>query len=432
MKRILLLLTVLFGCTFTIEAAIIDWRQRTIAAPFGDIYAHSSVNYADKVWVIAGFTVHLNRNTVYSSSNGADWVLVTGNAQFSARESAASVVFNSKMWVIGGYDSDSNSVNDSWYSTDGIEWQAATQNAAFAGRSSHECVVFDNKIWVIAGSGIDGKYNDVWYSSDGIDWVLATGNAGFSPRVGHTAIVFDSKIWVIGGYDTGFLNDTWYSDNGIDWVLATGNAGFDPRFEHSSILYDNKMWVFGGTDGSSFSDSWYSSDGVNWITTTIYSSTFSSRYSASVVFIGGRPLLIGGHSGIIRYDDAWWVRWYQGDTTSTATPTATITPTAIPTATPTPDIVVYDTSLTIAQGAVYIDTTDGTEVVSLAEHATWFANGYHVFCNRDTISGNIDIFVTKSLDPMQFTIRFKYRDTHLPVDCSAAPVWVYWTAVKTQ
>ena len=82
-------------------------------------------------------------------------------------------------------------------------WQCATENAGWSGRYGHTSVVFDNKMWVLGG----GYKNDVWYSSDGINWVCATENAGWSPRDDHTSVVFDNKMWVLGG---GYKNDVWY------------------------------------------------------------------------------------------------------------------------------------------------------------------------------------------------------------------------------
>ena len=54
--------------------------------------------------------------------------------------------------------------NDVWYSSDGINWYQATPNANFSKRQSHSSVVFNNKIWVIGGGDNTSFYNDVWYS----------------------------------------------------------------------------------------------------------------------------------------------------------------------------------------------------------------------------------------------------------------------------
>ena len=66
------------------------------------------------------------------------------------------------MWVLGGYHGSLR--NDVWYSSDGVSWTQATANAPWVARGEHRSIVFNNKIWVLGGSdGSRGK-NDVWRS----------------------------------------------------------------------------------------------------------------------------------------------------------------------------------------------------------------------------------------------------------------------------
>jgi dihydrofolate reductase len=160
---------------------------------------------------------------------------------------------------MGGYDNSFK--NDVWYSTDGVTWTQATANAGWSARYNHTSVVFDNKMWVIGGYDASGRRNDVWYSTDGINWTQATANAGWSARYLHSSVVFDNKMWVMGGYDaSGRRNDVWYSTDGVTWTQATTNANWSVRWEQTSVVYDNKMWVMGGEDVSGRrNDVWYSS-----------------------------------------------------------------------------------------------------------------------------------------------------------------------------
>ena len=185
------------------------------------------------------------------------WTQATDSAQWSARYYHTSVVFDNKMWVIGGYDGGLR--NDVWYSTNGVNWTQATANAQWSGRYYHTSVVFDNKMWVMGGYGPSYR-NDVWYSSDGVNWTQATANAGWSARCFHTSVVFDNKMWVMGGWDaSGFRNDVWYSSDGINWTHATANAFWSARSCHTLVVFDNKMWVMGGLDASGYrNDVWYS------------------------------------------------------------------------------------------------------------------------------------------------------------------------------
>ena len=115
-------------------------------------------------------------------------------------------------------------------------WSRATDSAGWSARTNHSSVVYDNKIWVIGGYDPTGFKRDVWYSTDGVSWIQATDSAGWSPRMKHSSVVFDNKIWVIGGesnvrpYNR---NDVWYSTDGVNWTQATDSAGWSRRGNHT-------------------------------------------------------------------------------------------------------------------------------------------------------------------------------------------------------
>lgn len=295
----------------------------TGSAEFSVRNRHTSVVFDDKMWVIGGnHSIEKNRwdgknNEVWSSSDGMTWTEATDAAPFSARIGHVSVVFDNKLWVIGGDDEvitdewwQTNLKNDVWYSSDGMSWTEATNAAQFSTRIDPTSVVFDGKIWIIGGYEGDATYkNDVWYSSDGITWTQATSSAPFSPRNRHTSVVFDDKIWVIGGYASEYeyegedQNDVWYSSDGITWTEATDAAPFSAREGHSSVVFDDKMWVIGGNDGEDKNDAWYSSDGVNWTEATA-AAPFSKRYNHTSVIFDDKMWVIAGYGGEDK-NDVW-------------------------------------------------------------------------------------------------------------------------------
>ena len=128
-----------------------------------------------------------------------------------------------------------------------------TPPAKRSGRSNHTSVVFDNKIWVMGGSGT----NEVWYSADGRDWSRATSSAQWSARYMHTSVVFDNKMWVLGG--AGGLNEVWYSTNGKFWVCEASLTKFASRSDHTAVVFDNMIWVMGGfgIERPLLNDVWY-------------------------------------------------------------------------------------------------------------------------------------------------------------------------------
>ena len=231
------------------ESTILSYTdsQATASAGWSVRSHYASVVFDNKMWVIGGYIGGGLKNDVWYSSDGVNWTQATASAGWSARSYHTSVVFDNKMWVIGGETWTSPYYkNDVWYSSDGVNWTQATASAGWSARSYHTSVVFDNKMWVMGGSG-----SDVWYSSDGVNWTRATASAGWGARYGHTSVVFNGKMWVIGGLVNGsYKNDVWYSSDGVNWTQATASAGWSARCYHTSVVFDGNMWVMGGQDSS--------------------------------------------------------------------------------------------------------------------------------------------------------------------------------------
>ena len=226
------------------------------------------VVFDKKMWIIGGFGA-IWENSVYNSTNGTTWTVVRANGAtggFDGRHRHTTVVFDEKMWIIGGNNpivgsrtNEGAHLNDVWNSTNGVTWNKVRANSAaggFHGRFRHTSVVFDEKMWVIGGNGLL-FYNDVWSSTDGKDWTLETDNAGFSDRQSHQSVVFDNKMWVIAGDinisgNVSNKDDVWSSTNGINWVESTATVRFSARKQHTSVVFNDgkseKIWVIGGSD----------------------------------------------------------------------------------------------------------------------------------------------------------------------------------------
>ena len=300
------------------------WTQATSSAAWSARYYHSSVVYDDKIWVLGGINDKDvdddgsnidTKNDVWFSEDGRTWTQATSSAAWSSAFHS-SLVFDNKLWVLGG-DGDGGGrgsiyKNDVWFSADGSTWTQATSDAVWSDRVRHSSVVFDHKLWVLGGKDGDSNYkNDVWFSTDGRTWTQATDTAGWSARGFHTSVVFDNKFWVLGSFggndgDIEFENDVWLSDNGITWTQTTSSAAWSARGGHSSVVYDNKIWVLGGLDAVDDLDNdrnievkndvWFSADGATWT-----QATSSAAWSAR-----------GGHSSVV-YDNKIWVLGGFGD-----------------------------------------------------------------------------------------------------------------------
>jgi len=185
-----------------------------------------SKGYSDYSQMAAGHTLKV----------GDNWASLSSMSWFRSRSLYQSVIFDDKLWVIGGFNGyqnyvntatfdSGNFINDIWYTDDAVNWYLATEHPVFENISNHASAacVYDGRIWNIGGRSLDTTYNDdVWYSYDGTDWHRATNSPGFCGRAGHKAVSFDGYMWVIGGcIGMGFENDVWRSTNGVDWELVT-------------------------------------------------------------------------------------------------------------------------------------------------------------------------------------------------------------------
>ncbi len=179
------------------------------------------------------------------------WIEATPEAPWPSRSGHSTVVFDGKIWILGGWHNgpflgDDYELNDVWSSTDGVNWTQVTEHAAWVPRQNHKSVVFDGKIWVIGGWQWTGPYlNDVWLTEDGMTWTRVTDHAAWSIRCDHGVAVFNDRLWVVGGGVDG--NDVWYSLDGANWTRATRHAAWSPRLWHAVTVHDGALWVLGGS-----------------------------------------------------------------------------------------------------------------------------------------------------------------------------------------
>jgi hypothetical protein len=208
-----------------------------------------------------------------------EWINAQASNHWSNRTGHTSVVFQDKMWVMGGFAENKEAKNDVWSSTDGKNWTLETDSAGWDPREGHTAVVFDDKMWVMGGAVglVDGRAdgrNDVWCSSNGVDWDEVSSSAPWRPRYGLTSLSFSGRMYLICGLvtdttDNIFPKDVWSSEDGINWQRTTAEINKDilALQSHASVVFHNKMWVLGGQDYTSTVRSgkvYCSTDGIQW------------------------------------------------------------------------------------------------------------------------------------------------------------------------
>jgi len=215
------------------------------------------------------------------------WQEATSTAPWPARDAAAALVWQDKLWLMGGVNGGNAIVNDVkywelphfndiWSSSDGLVWDRETAAAAWPPRRSMSVVPWQDRLLMLGGwSPIGGYQSDIWVSSDGVNWELATSSAArlddrqaFPAREGQTLTIFQNKLWLTGGvnFDKRLAyNDVWSSPDGLNWTLVASSTPWSGRYDHAVEVFDNRLWLTGGlARGMANGEVWVSSDGQNW------------------------------------------------------------------------------------------------------------------------------------------------------------------------
>ncbi|MCR4317448.1 MAG: hypothetical protein NUW37_14005 [Planctomycetes bacterium] len=239
---------------------------------------------------------------VWSSIDGKDWKLETDRAPWGFRHGFEAIVFKNRLWILGGFESEEHIQersshgdfsytkcfrNDVWSSVDGVEWRCETESAPWTRRRDFNVVLFNEKLWIIGGyemrfepseddAGTDAAYRrlrdqsgitrDVWSSSDGVHWKLETDNTPWEKRVEFATASFKGRLWIYGGRvhvndqfkRPEYVNDVWSSSDGRNWSLVIEHADWEPCRDANGVVFDNRLWI--AADSCLYS----SADGRNW------------------------------------------------------------------------------------------------------------------------------------------------------------------------
>ena len=218
-----------------------------------------------------------------------------------------------------------------------FEWNRLVKNAGWQNRYGHAAVVFDDKIWIMGGynPGVlkgDTYYEDVWSSADGESWELVLEKAPWLGRRGHRLVSFNDgsgeAMYLVGGFtvneETGYreyANDVWKSDDGARWTQIKPNThpeyrsdeDWFPRFNHVLVTAKHGgidyMYIIGGAsmlDSHSaqyamkyFNDVWRSTDGIEWEKLNNNDYGIRSEAGAAVDPNTGRIFMQGGVHGVV-------------------------------------------------------------------------------------------------------------------------------------
>ena len=325
------------------EPSDYTWVKMTDDAAFPPRDGAGALVYKDQMWLIGGWNpgdkvtnpIHSNcNNEVWKSSDGVAWSLVKPNthlddrfdpaSDWEARHTAGYVVYQDKMWIVGGDPLLGHYQPDVWNSVDGETWTWVNKgrDVPWGPRVFHYIVAFKDLIWVMGGQTLpqfapeqERFCADIWTTSDGLNWkqVVPEGPC-WSPRgmIGGS-VVLNDRIWMLGGglYETperpkwNFFNEVWSTDDGVHWECHTESAPWPPRHYHDTAAFDGNLWVLEGcipkdlddipnSRPTNTNDVWYSPDGANW--REVPDTPWKPRHASSVfVFEDALWMIAGNH-----------------------------------------------------------------------------------------------------------------------------------------
>lgn len=219
---------------------------------------------------------------IWSSSNGKDWILRSVNP-FGARIGQSLIVFDDKMWMIGGYDTDRGEdpmLGQIYNTTDGINWIEVNKHdlpIIFI----DQAIVFNNKIFVFGGLfnpySTSSENPVIYSSSNGIDWTLEASDVLDTYDAFASAIVFNDQLYLMNAFSPGnyALGEIWQSEDGRNWNRVRTRPIFAPypstgssypeQIAHATVVYNGYIWLIGGSAGGErHSEIWFSKDMITW------------------------------------------------------------------------------------------------------------------------------------------------------------------------
>ena len=284
-----------------------DWRVR-------DGNTLTWLPSTGRFWMVAGWnglrepdgfstvdpdTTYPPENTtdeVWSSADGVTWTLelAHGNGAFERRHAHNTVLWNDRLWMVGGDTHQGYYNHDVVSSADGRTWDVVlgpgTTRPPWSERALQTIGVYDGRLWMAGGQDLLGDpaayahHNDVWVTEDGENWTEVVGDAPASDTrwagcgMVDGLVEFRGEMWLVGcaRYDeiSGHMlsNEVWSTTDGVTW-----HRHAEPPWKGKGwpnvVVWDEKLWIlFGYTYGDpangwtagNANEVWYSADGETW------------------------------------------------------------------------------------------------------------------------------------------------------------------------
>ncbi len=230
-----------------------SWRRSELPASGLNSGYQRYVQFHDAVYALGTMTgnyldLHLT-SRISRTRDFKHWEVLAQESNLPARVFYGAVVFEDKMWLLGGYDGHTY-YNEVWNSADGVRWTRVAEHAGWSPRDADMVQVFKNRIWVIGGGVIDGQpelnpnsKREVWSTADGVHWDRSRDRSGAA--WGGAPVVYDDQLWLIAANrNSTFAPSLLVTADGATW--REESAPWAPRGAPAVWVFDQKLFMAGG------------------------------------------------------------------------------------------------------------------------------------------------------------------------------------------
>ncbi|NWL89547.1 hypothetical protein DMN77_18525 [Paenibacillus sp. 79R4] len=216
----------------------------------------SAVVYNNKVYVIGGYLdvgttlQRTNKVEVYDPSTDT-WTEVANMP--TARSWASAVTFNDKIYVFGGgKNANSNGTQNTalatveCYDPNTNEW-TTKKDMPFTGNGAVAAVV-QNKVYIFGGSDYSTGYGSIYeYNPEQDKWSFKMNS---TVRNGNGIAVINDKVYLLGGANNGLVDifDTVEIYDPLTNTVSSMLSLTFSRTQNVSVSIGNDLYVIGGTN----------------------------------------------------------------------------------------------------------------------------------------------------------------------------------------
>mmetsp|Transcript_85667 Transcript_85667/g.239358 ORF Transcript_85667/g.239358 Transcript_85667/m.239358 type:complete len:792 (+) Transcript_85667:172-2547(+) len=295
------------------------WMWQRVDGQAGQVYTartgHAVVVWNHCFYLMGGTDENARQNDIYRYDLATKhWVCidpVTGTAP-SARSGSKAVVCRDSIFFFGGYTKkDGDYFNELFeFHIPRAHWTRIEMSRRPSVRTDHSCVVYDTSLYIFGGFDGRSRFQDLHkYSIEDNEWeeIPQSYNTPMG-RFGHTAVTYQTGMFVFGGWnghDT--LDDLYeFSVTTSQWFSVPGRGEVPvSRYRHSAVVHGCCMFVFGGVDKrqARFADLCeFNFDSRTWSCMTTFGDPPTARTFHRACMYGGAMYILGGFDGARRND----------------------------------------------------------------------------------------------------------------------------------